>query len=65
MKWSNLTKEEQERYLRFAQGSTKGDLIEFRDRAFHPEQHRLPDREIKPKIGVLKYLQQFKHGFVK
>jgi hypothetical protein len=27
MKWSNLTKEEQERYLRFAQGSTKNARV--------------------------------------
>lgn len=65
MKWSELSDEEQEIYLKFAQGSTKRDLIKFRDRSLHPERHRLPKREIKPKLGLWKYLQQFKDDMVK
>lgn len=65
MKWSELSSKDKKRYLKFASGSTKASLISYRDRSDHPDKHRLPEVEIKPKKHMLNYLSQFKDGFVK
>ena len=65
MKWSELSSEEKERYLRFASDSTRDNLIKYRDHNDHHEEHRLPKREIKPNKWMQNYLEQFKDKIVK
>ena len=65
MKWSDLTKEQKERILKFAQGSTKSDLYLYREHGRNPEKFRRPEPKIEPKSYILNYLEQFKDKFTK
>lgn len=65
MKWSDLTEEQKERILKFAQGSTRDDLYLYREHARTPEKFEREEPRVKPKAYLLDYLDKFKDKFVK